>query len=61
MYMKAINELKAEISSFKSKDMTELQRFHLYIESVLEKLTDERQVSDNKRSVRYVPNYFVMT
>ncbi|XP_009118230.1 uncharacterized protein At4g04980-like isoform X1 [Brassica rapa] len=44
MYMKAINELKAEISSFKSKDMTELQRFHLYIESVLEKLTDERQV-----------------
>ncbi|KAF2588139.1 hypothetical protein F2Q70_00041873 [Brassica cretica] len=44
MYSKAINELKAEILSFKSKDMTELQRFHLYIESVLEKLTDERQV-----------------
>ncbi|CAN7064400.1 unnamed protein product, partial [Brassica oleracea var. botrytis] len=44
MYMKAINELKAEISSFKSIDMTELQRFHRYIESVLEKLTDERQV-----------------
>ena len=54
MYMKAINELKAEISSFKSIDMTELQRFHRYIESVLEKLTDERQVSDNKRSVRDV-------
>ncbi|CAH8383847.1 unnamed protein product [Eruca vesicaria subsp. sativa] len=44
MYMKAINELKTEISTFKSKDMTELQRFHRYIESVLEKLTDERRV-----------------
>ncbi|KAF2588140.1 hypothetical protein F2Q70_00041875 [Brassica cretica] len=43
-HSKAINELKAEISSFKSKDMNELQRFHRYIESVLEKLTDERQV-----------------
>ncbi|CAF2131134.1 unnamed protein product [Brassica rapa] len=30
MYMKAINELKTEISSFKSKDMAELQKFHLY-------------------------------
>ena len=30
MYMKAINELKKEISSFKSKDMAELQKFHLY-------------------------------
>ncbi|XP_056862635.1 uncharacterized protein At4g04980-like isoform X2 [Raphanus sativus] len=44
MYMKAINELKTEISSFKSKDMAELQKFHLYIESVLEKLTDETKV-----------------
>ncbi|WZY97467.1 hypothetical protein YC2023_069796 [Brassica napus] len=44
MYMKAINELKKEISSFKSKDMAELQKFHLYIESVLEKLTDETKV-----------------
>ncbi|KAL0794526.1 hypothetical protein Bca101_065903 [Brassica carinata] len=44
MYMKAINELKTEISSFQSKDMAELQKFHLYIESVLEKLTDETKV-----------------
>ncbi|XP_056866300.1 uncharacterized protein At4g04980 isoform X1 [Raphanus sativus] len=44
IYMKAINELKTEISSFQGKDMTELQRFHLYIESVLEKLTDETKV-----------------
>ncbi|KAF3587751.1 hypothetical protein F2Q69_00026327 [Brassica cretica] len=44
MYMKAINELKKEISSFKGKDMAELQKFHLYIESVLEKLTDETKV-----------------
>ncbi|KAJ0256767.1 Hydroxyproline-rich glycoprotein family protein [Hirschfeldia incana] len=44
MYMKAINELKKEISSFKSKDMAELQKFHMYIESVLEKLTDETKV-----------------
>ncbi|KAF8061199.1 hypothetical protein N665_1212s0023 [Sinapis alba] len=44
MYMKAINELKTEISSFQSKDMAELQNFHLRIESVLEKLTDETKV-----------------
>ncbi|CAH8372089.1 unnamed protein product [Eruca vesicaria subsp. sativa] len=44
MYMKAINDLKTEITNFKSKDMAELQKFHLYIESVLEKLTDETKV-----------------
>ena len=51
MYMKAINELKKEISSFKSKDMAKLQKFHLYIESVLEKLTDETKVSANNNKV----------
>ncbi|XP_024008731.1 uncharacterized protein At4g04980 [Eutrema salsugineum] len=44
MYMKAINELKTEISKFQSKNMTELQSFHRHVESVLEKLTDETQV-----------------
>ncbi|XP_010533899.1 PREDICTED: uncharacterized protein At4g04980 [Tarenaya hassleriana] len=43
-YMKSINELKAEISKFQTKDMTELLNFHRRVESVLEKLTDETQV-----------------
>lgn len=54
MYMKAINELKREISSFQNKDITELLTFHQYIESLLEKLTDEAKVSDynnNKQRV----------
>ena len=45
-YMKSINELKVEITKFQSKDMTELLSFHRRVESVLEKLTDETQVSD---------------
>ncbi|KFK43399.1 hypothetical protein AALP_AA1G121000 [Arabis alpina] len=44
MYMKAINELKREISMFRNKDITELLTFHQYMESVLEKLADETQV-----------------
>ncbi|CAN8294287.1 unnamed protein product [Cochlearia groenlandica] len=44
MYMKAINELKTEITKFHSKNITDLQKFHRYVESVLEKLTDETQV-----------------
>ncbi|CAA7020794.1 unnamed protein product [Microthlaspi erraticum] len=44
MYKKAINELKTEITRFGSKDMAELQRFHRYVESVLEKLTDETKI-----------------
>ncbi|RID79807.1 hypothetical protein BRARA_A02515 [Brassica rapa] len=43
-YMKSINELKIEITKFKTKDMTELLSFHSRVESVLEKLTDETQV-----------------
>lgn len=50
MYKKAINELKTEISNFRSKDITEIQKFHRYVESVLEKLTDETQVSCNNKS-----------
>ena len=44
-YMKSINELKIEITKFKTKDMTELLSFHSRVESILEKLTDETQVS----------------
>ncbi|CAN6917819.1 unnamed protein product [Brassica oleracea] len=44
-YMKSINELKIEITKFKTKDMTELLSFHSRVESILEKLTDETQAS----------------
>lgn len=47
MYMGSINELKTEITKFKNKDITELQKFHHRIESVLDKLEDESQVSAN--------------
>uniref|UniRef100_M4ERN1 Hydroxyproline-rich glycoprotein family protein n=1 Tax=Brassica campestris TaxID=3711 RepID=M4ERN1_BRACM len=43
-YMKSINELRIEITKFKTKDMTELLSFHSRVESILEKLTDETQV-----------------
>ncbi|KAJ6935460.1 hypothetical protein NC652_010467 [Populus alba x Populus x berolinensis] len=43
-YSKVITELKAAISTFKTKDMTELIKFHKHVESILEKLTDETQV-----------------
>ncbi|KAJ6402045.1 hypothetical protein OIU84_014173 [Salix udensis] len=43
-YSKAIIELKAAISTFKTKDMAELIKFHKHVESILEKLTDETQV-----------------
>ncbi|KAL1226396.1 hypothetical protein V5N11_005319 [Cardamine amara subsp. amara] len=43
-YMKSINELKIEITKFKTKDMTELLSFHRRVESVLENLTDETKV-----------------
>ncbi|KAJ6396920.1 hypothetical protein OIU77_021870 [Salix suchowensis] len=43
-YSKAITELKAAISTFKTKDMAELIKFHKHVESILEKLTDETQV-----------------
>ncbi|CAN8305558.1 unnamed protein product [Cochlearia groenlandica] len=44
MYMKSIIELKTEISKFQNKDITELEKFHHRVESVLEKLEDESQV-----------------
>ncbi|EFH68875.1 hypothetical protein ARALYDRAFT_471241 [Arabidopsis lyrata subsp. lyrata] len=44
MYMSSINELKTDITKFKNKDITELQKFHHRVESVLEKLEDETQV-----------------
>ncbi|EOA39672.1 hypothetical protein CARUB_v10008313mg [Capsella rubella] len=44
MYMNSINELKTEIVKFRNKDITELQKFHQRVESVLEKLEDESQV-----------------
>lgn len=50
MYMNSINELKTEITKFQNKDITELQKFHHRVESVLEKLEDESQVSGNNIS-----------
>ncbi|XP_061982779.1 uncharacterized protein At4g04980-like [Populus nigra] len=43
-HAKAVTELKATISSFKTKDLTELIKFHKHVESILENLTDETQV-----------------
>ncbi|KAK7252178.1 hypothetical protein RIF29_35952 [Crotalaria pallida] len=43
-YTKQIIELRSIITNFKTKDMTELSKFHKDVESVLENLTDESQV-----------------
>ncbi|XP_057433780.1 uncharacterized protein At4g04980-like isoform X2 [Lotus japonicus] len=43
-YTKQIIELRSSITNFKTKDMTELIKFHKDAESVLENLTDESQV-----------------
>ncbi|TKY71664.1 hypothetical protein E2542_SST00396 [Spatholobus suberectus] len=43
-YTKQIIELRSAITNFKTKDMTELVKFHKDVESVLENLTDESQV-----------------
>ncbi|MCD7455684.1 hypothetical protein HAX54_029137 [Datura stramonium] len=43
-HAKTIKEIKSAISSFKTSDMSELTKFHRYVESHLEKLTDESQV-----------------
>ncbi|XWS18355.1 hypothetical protein CRYUN_Cryun32bG0036700 [Craigia yunnanensis] len=43
-YAKSITELKTVISTFNTKDMTELLKFHKHVESILENLTDETQV-----------------
>jgi len=44
-YTKQITELRSAITNFKTKDMIELVKFHKDVESVLENLTDESQVS----------------
>jgi putative NADH-flavin reductase len=44
-YAKSITELKLAISSFQTKDMAELIKFHKSVESILEHLTDESQVT----------------
>ncbi|XP_068466950.1 uncharacterized protein At4g04980-like isoform X2 [Phaseolus vulgaris] len=43
-YTKQILELRSTITNFKTKDMTELAKFHKDVELVLENLTDESQV-----------------
>ncbi|KAJ8568848.1 hypothetical protein K7X08_032545 [Anisodus acutangulus] len=43
-HAKTIMEMKKAIASFHTSDMSELIRFHNYVESHLEKLTDESQV-----------------
>lgn len=43
-YANSIKEVKAAINSFQTSDMHELLKFHEYVESNLEKLTDETQV-----------------
>lgn len=44
-HQKLILELKAAITSFQTKDMDELIKFHKHVEQNLEKLTDETQVN----------------
>ena len=44
-YTKQIIELRSAITNFKTNEMTELVKFHKDVESVLENLTDESQVS----------------
>lgn len=44
-HAKSITELKSSISTFQTKDMAELLKFHKQVESILEKLTDESQVN----------------
>nr|POF03722.1 uncharacterized protein CFP56_06642 [Quercus suber] len=43
-YAKSITELRSVISTFKTKDMAELIKFHKNVECILENLTDESQV-----------------
>ncbi|XP_061375567.1 uncharacterized protein At4g04980-like [Gastrolobium bilobum] len=43
-YTQQIIELRSAISNFKTKEMTELIKFHKDVDSVLENLTDESQV-----------------
>ncbi|KAK9051728.1 hypothetical protein SSX86_028356 [Deinandra increscens subsp. villosa] len=43
-YANSIKEVKTALSSFQTTDMDELIKFHKYVESHMEKLTDETQV-----------------
>ncbi|XP_022893726.1 uncharacterized protein LOC111408156 [Olea europaea var. sylvestris] len=43
-HAKSINDVKSAITSFQTSDMAELIKFHQYLESHLEELTDETQV-----------------
>ena len=43
-HAKTIMELKPAITSFQTKDMNEMLKFHKHVESCLEALTDESQV-----------------
>jgi len=45
VHAQTIKEMKTAISSFQTSDMSELIKFHKTVESNLEKLTDESQVS----------------
>lgn len=47
-YTQQITQLGPSIANFKNKDMEELINFHRDVESVLENLTDETQVSSEK-------------
>ncbi|KAJ9563129.1 hypothetical protein OSB04_008289 [Centaurea solstitialis] len=43
-YANSIKEVKTALSSFQTSDMAELIKFHKYVESHIEKLSDESQV-----------------
>lgn len=50
-------EMKSAINSFQTKDMTELLKFHQYVELHLEDLTDETQVTLIMNSFNF---YFIL-
>lgn len=47
-------ELRAKITTFKNTDMIEMLKFRNQIESLLEKLTDESQVSPTTMSINMI-------
>lgn len=47
-------ELRAKITTFKNTDMIEILKFRNQIESLLEKLTDESQVSPTTMSINMI-------
>lgn len=52
-------EMKSAINSFQTKDMTELLKFHQYVELHLEDLTDETQVTLFMNSFNFYFIYLV--